>query len=62
MVMQIDAGKVACSEDLKLTGPAASFNRQTSENIELDKNQTIVQDLDVKAIALASGHVMYTCI
>ena len=28
------------------------FNEQTSENIRLSKNQTIVQDLDVKANAL----------
>ena len=37
------AGKVACSEDLKADrGAAAPFNQQTSENIWLDKNQTIV--------------------
>ena len=61
IVMQIYAWKVACSEDLKPDrGAAASFNQQTSENIGVEKNQSIVQDLDVKAIALAMYCIVYS--
>ena len=58
------AGKVACSEDLKLTGEPASFNQQTSQNIGLDKNQAIdiVQGTGPWCQSYSIGHVMRTCI